>query len=883
MYSQFTEKPTLCNDLNDLFSYHFANSEISELECRKVVNIEQFKRLIDTLKKRNYSCTQIVELDKIDQANIRQRVTSENKIKQFLRNEDASLSTQIQKLTKNIYKENVNGFKIKQCFELKNTSDFYSNVFTYRLKKRYSFQIEKQSCSIAVELSNVKESFNAPSLKSSDLFKQKEKFECELELQSYRNTNTSSVIAEFMQTLKEIICILENIPVFSEKKEIDTILTAFSELFPTECLARRWNSIGPSVISFSHKHMNEEWTQSFVNNFQSYAVSYKADGIRHYGMFHNSKLYFIDMKGKCYFTGIECPLNENTYVFDGEYVDTLLNSREPIFHYLIFDCYVYENLDIRNLSLEERLEKCNSFCNNSTFSVTLENTCVKVKPFYSLNAMQLQENILKSHQDMQNCNYNTDGLIFTHQHELQSSLKWKPKSLLSIDFQIEKRDSAETSIIIYEQEYVCIAVNLYVSRSYYSVFDYFQDDLQQREVSKTCLFSDKGYICFKNKTMQCINDDYVTFENEILELVQIQTNYWIPLKRRYDKIYPNAYVVAEDNNELFEHPIELNDILQINACESSLSQNIYDNIDYKTRNHTKQNMKKMAQVHQSIKHEFIEQVSTRIQKSFDNKSHCILDLSCGRWGDINTWTNYLYSLSLYIGIDISENELTDMKGGACSRLRQYRRSEKGKFDDCVYLFLQGDCSKDLSAECTSKKEYKNLYNFLWNSVPHESFPLKLSGIAREKFHGVSMQFALHYFCSPENNYSSLRQLAKNITMNLKENGFFFGTCFDWKHLHSLFQANKYQKLSCANDTCYIEYITSSEIDVYIDSIGQKIREYTVDFEETIIPIFKEYGLIFLQKTLFASLGNSWLDDVEYQKFYLFSQSNCTFIFQYVSN
>ena len=220
------------------------------------MNIEQFKRLVDTMKKRNYCNTQVVELDKIDQANIRQRITSENQIKQFLRNEDSSLSTQIQKLTKRIYKENINGFKIKQCFELKNKTEFFSNVFTYRLKKRYSFLIEKQFCSILVELSNVKETFNSTSLKESDLFKQKDKFECELELQKFDKTDTKSVIIEFIDTLKEIICIVENIPVFSEKQEIEEVLTEFSKLFPHECQVRRWSSIGQSVVSFSHKHMN---------------------------------------------------------------------------------------------------------------------------------------------------------------------------------------------------------------------------------------------------------------------------------------------------------------------------------------------------------------------------------------------------------------------------------------------------------------------------------------------------------------------------------------------------------------------------------------------------------------------------------------------------
>lgn len=122
--------------------------------------------------------------------------------------------------------------------------------------------------------------------------------------------------------------------------------------------------------------------------------------------------------------------------------------------------------------------------------------------------------------------------------------------------------------------------------------------------------------------------------------------------------------------------------------------------------------------------------SVLINEYSRREGDCVLDLACGKGGDLMKWTKR--NLSLYVGVDIAQKSLED----AIKRYTSFSRGTRDREAKMTEVqFIQGDLGVvDLRRDvmhCWSEQKG-------W----HDAVPLPKSTIGN--FHIVSVQFSLHY-------------------------------------------------------------------------------------------------------------------------------------------
>ena len=95
----------------------------------------------------------------------------------------------------------------------------------------------------------------------------------------------------------------------------------------------------------------------------------------------------------------------------------------------------------------------------------------------------------------------------------------------------------------------------------------------------------------------------------------------------------------------------------------------------------------------------------------NNQKISLLDLACGKGGDIPKWIEN--GVDNVVGIDINKNNIYDTNDGACIRLENFR--ERYKTVPKTY-FLVGDSSKNISNGQAFND--KILWQRLWNQDSH---------------------------------------------------------------------------------------------------------------------------------------------------------------------
>jgi len=134
---------------------------------------------------------------------------------------------------------------------------------------------------------------------------------------------------------------------------------------------------------------------------------------------------------------------------------------------------------------------------------------------------------------------------------------------------------------------------------------------------------------------------------------------------------------------------------------------------------------------------------TAVPHRFVYGKDSLLDLACGRGGDIWKWIDA--NIKYVKGIDLSPGEIDEAKA---------------RYRDAVL----------------KKGEMKTLCEF------HDSHTLGVQEFKDERqYDAVTCMFALHYFFVSE---KALKQFLHNVSINLKPGGYFFGTVPDGKAVNA---------------------------------------------------------------------------------------------------
>ena len=481
--------------------------------------------------------------------------------------------------------------------------------------------------------------------------------------------------------------------------------------------------------------------------------------------------------------------------------------------------------------------------------------------------------------------YNIDGLIYLPMHLPVNSMnegennkiggtwninyKWKPPEENTIDFKIKivknKNRDKITSITKDNEIIQCKEIELYVGYNLHDdmTHDFCWEILKNNKNYKDEILFMKDIniattkIPLTNKKILCLKDKVEIQDDMIIEMRYQQDDEmkWIPLRHRKDKTTPQYFDTANNIWETIQEPVTVDMIKGkgLNKTIKTYTESIQEKeISYYV---DKSNLididEPLKKFHNYIKSKLIQSIC-----SIGNKSISIMDTSIGKGGDISKYLRSRNRITFLLGLDISP----DINKAAHRFYFENIKKPKA-------MFIQYDTGEIIKEGngCKGKKEdiEKNniLLDIIYNKnkkipIKYKEIHLKYKDLGNKGFDIISSQFSIHYYFK---NELTLRNYIQNISDNCKPGGYFIGTCYDGKKVfQELLTNNKMEMIDDFGNEIYsinkeyeiedFEYrkddwsnMFGQEINVYMNSIGQKHIEYLVNFE-LLIDMMNEYGL-----------------------------------------
>jgi SAM-dependent methyltransferase len=478
--------------------------------------------------------------------------------------------------------------------------------------------------------------------------------------------------------------------------------------------------------------------------------------------------------------------------------------------------------------------------------------------------------------------YKIDGLIFTPINRVPgesydygqktkfdgrwfSQFKWKPPEENTIDFQIVYRkdpDNKNKDLIRYVSRndeavsYKTVVLNVgYNPENHSSVNScrVLNEELTFREGYHSVPFQptnpyikniELAYIPLLNGIPYCENRNIITNES-IVEFSYDATLgegfCWKPMRVRNVNT-PNDFITAINNWRTLHNPISAT---MISSGDIPDNDEVYY---FKTKDRKDLPTKSLADFHSFVKKNLITSQS--------KKAKSLLDLCCGKCGDLNHWLDS--KLDSIVSLDINRDNLENTNNGACNRvLKAMTDNNRGHNLLKNILLIWGDVSKELATGSAAKDDLNKFYlDVIYANVDksdvENSKLLRFYGIGLKLYDMISCQFSIHYFFE---NIPKLEMFLENVSKNLKPGGKFIGTCLNGQKVYELLR-DEDTVYELKNDEILWKIIKKYEvgadfrndetsvgypIDVYINSIGKTTTEWLVNFEYLRLKA-AEYGL-----------------------------------------
>jgi len=326
---------------------------------------------------------------------------------------------------------------------------------------------------------------------------------------------------------------------------------------------------------------------------------------------------------------------------------------------------------------------------------------------------------------------------------------------------------------------------------------------------------------------------------------------WEPMRLRKDKIDAQDFRTAANVWQTIIDPITIDMIMgDTESIKTYINKPILENKDdyYVGKS---ENLESLRQLHNFIKYKLIVGIGSSKGLQRDKS---ILDTSIGQGGDINKYLDKYINCKFLLGFDIAPVE------EACHRYYSNDRKNQNKA-----VFLRYDTGKNIknkSGIINLDNHSENMINILYNIKDthidkiYKNIDNIYRGLANKKFDIVSTQFSIHYYFK---DLETIDNYLTNILQNIKKGGYFIGTCYDGGRIFKRLQNPEPFEYSTNGDLVYsvkknydienFDYdpwsgpetnMLGNKIEVYMESIGQPMDEYLVNFEY-FISIMKQYG------------------------------------------
>lgn len=576
------------------------------------------------------------------------------------------------------------GVSLEQTVSRDNATKFvedYTKKRTYRYQKRYRYKLSEYA---SVDLSVVKQSGSVASkFSQSGALESQEHYEVEIE---YSGTVTDETDLESIaKTLKPGLTLLYRTlydsMIVVPQEDIDDAKKTYEKLTGGKTF------VGADVVTMKTSDIQNVTKQ--IDDNPVYWVTDKTDGER--------TMCYIDNEGRIYFFGRSMNFNYTGYesvefansIIDGELLH--VNNR---YLFMAFDILFHNNRDVRETEFYERYESLFSE-NKDKFAQSIVDARPDLNDELYLNSIDfdskryveyksatLRDEMFKKfaislgsnmgetrvyERAKKNITIGIDGLIFQPARTQISNYpkvkpqknvwpflyKWKPISMLSVDFKVEFMEIVDGESLGINDNYKYQKMRLYVGvgsrleEFNASPFAYakIDDDLPR---------TSEGVVINNSNIVECIY------------LPQQDKQYWVPIRIRFDKSRPNMSLTAKNNWISIQHPVTV-EVL----TNGELADQYYDNS-------SSHRMFRIKKAHNAIKGFLIESV---VRKA--NKRPRVLDLACGRGNDIHKWSRQ--KLSYYLGVDQDPGNIVEAR-------QRYKQFGKGK----PMNYIQGDVLENLS-------------------------------------------------------------------------------------------------------------------------------------------------------------------------------------------
>ena len=511
--------------------------------------------------------------------------------------------------------------------------------------------------------------------------------------------------------------------------------------------------------------------------------------------------------------------------------------------------------------------------------------------------------------------YKLDGLMY---HPIEQAYvtnvseskyheyKWKPPVKNSMDFYIEFKKDPQTGKIldVYDNSITLETDKInntgeddggFVRNKTYRICTLFVGKTVEGREMPVPFEQNYGvseaYIYQRDGEIRDLSGDILTDKTVVEFYYQNDPNIipqrrWVPIKTRYDKTesvekygrrYGNYIGIAERIWRSIINPVLMDDFIEL-AKGNTDKRNFYDikikemnaKISHKLivavnkENKYYQKVSKIAstmrQFHNFIKSNLIYTYCNKMYQ--DNQQQSVLDIACGRGGDIGKF--YYTEVAYYVGVDIDAEGFKSPVDGAISRYNAFRR-KKPNFPKMYFIQADARALFDYDSQVQALGGMDDLNKKLLQKF----FPNVDEGQKRSMFDRINCQFAMHYFLKDDISWNNFKQNLKN---HLRNGGYFMATTFDAREvmraLGSRDAYTVYYDDSDGNKKKFFEivkrYDVSNEdkligpgsgIDVYMSwafDEGNYQTEYLVDFEFIKKDLDQDVDLELVDSDLFSN-------------------------------
>lgn len=280
------------------------------------------------------------------------------------------------------------------------------------------------------------------------------------------------------------------------------------------------------------------------------------------------------------------------------------------------------------------------------------------------------------------------------------------------------------------------------------------------------------------------------------------------------------------------------------------------------KNYKTDNIDNLRKFHNFIKSQLI------IESCLKTNAINLLDIACGRGGDLQKWLNTKLNLKYVLAVDNHKESI-------------FNSIKKGdSYDGAIARFN------------TVKKNYKGnlpFINFKYADILDKDIINTLNRLDSNKMYDViSCQFALHYFCEDD---SKLEHTLKLISSKLKNNGLFIGTATDGDLIKNILDNSDIKDIPLLtlikkSNNNYLFFIDTNKISNiktqnYFEIKGVSSEYYL--FKDKLTKLAQKYNLKLIEYISFYDWYQIYkqkkLDLTIYEM--LISFLNFSFIFKYI--